>query len=363
MFMNNPMTGHMSKKIRLGFVGAGKQAQTAHLRYYSTLPDCELVAIADVDTELAGKVAQRFGIGRVESSHTALIEKGGVDACVAVLPGIPSSEGVVTDFLKAGIPLLTEKPLASSPEAAARIAAVARETGSFLRVGFHKRSDPATLAAVREIRRFQASGELGKLTYVRIHVCLSGDWIAGGHFDGIRGNAAFPATKFPEGDFPGMNEKARGLFGMFSGGNGHQFDWMRHLWNESFQVVEADPSQVLLVVRSASGIPGVFEFTPYHSTRDWIENAMVCFEKGYVKVELPPPLSINRPGSVEVFRNGAPEETATRITHVLPFEGAMKRQAELFLAAVRGEKNDLCDAGQALESVEIAREFAIRVSS
>jgi len=350
------------KKIRLGFVGAGKQAQTAHLRYYSTLPDCELVAIADADTDLARRVAVRFGIGRTEASHTALIERGGIDACVAVLPGIASSEQVVVDFLKAGIPLLTEKPLAAIPAAAVRIAAAARETGSLLRVAFHKRSDPATIAAIREIRRLKTSGELGKMTYARIHVSLAGDWIAGGHFDNIKGTAAFKSQEAPEADFPGMNAGARGLFGMFAGGHGHQFDWMRHLLGEPFKVVHADPSKVLLVVRSESGIPAVFEFIPYQSTRDWIENAIVCFERGYVKVDLPPPLLINMPGSVEFFRNGPAEEQATRTTVVLPYEGAMRRQAALFLDTVRGVETDLCDAAQGLESVEIARDFAIRMS-
>ena len=35
-------------KPRIGFVGVGGMGQCAHLRNYATLPDCEVVAIAEV---------------------------------------------------------------------------------------------------------------------------------------------------------------------------------------------------------------------------------------------------------------------------------------------------------------------------
>ena len=46
-------------------------------------------------------------------------------------------------------------------------------------IGYHKRSDPASMYAKAEIDRLKASGELGRMTYVRI-LMPSGDWVAGG---------------------------------------------------------------------------------------------------------------------------------------------------------------------------------------
>ena len=40
-------------KIRIGFVGAGSMGQMAHLRNYVVLPDCEVVAIAEVREKTA----------------------------------------------------------------------------------------------------------------------------------------------------------------------------------------------------------------------------------------------------------------------------------------------------------------------
>ncbi len=349
-------------KIRVGFVGAGKQAQCSHLRYYTKLPDCEVVAIADADTELAGRVAARFGVPRVESSHTALIKNGGFDACVITLPGVPYAERVVMDFLEAGIPCIVEKPLPASPGGAARIVEASKRTGTLLKVGFHKRSDHATLAAMTEIERLKMTGELGKMTYARIHVSLAGDWIAGGHFDALFGTGTYSPEVAADEDFPGMNDAARKLYPMFSGGHGHQFDWMRLLLGEPFTIVHVDPTQVLLAVKSPSGIPAVFEFTPYRSTNDWIENALVCFEHGYLKIDLPPPLSINRPGALEIFSNGKEGASPTRTLPVFRHDCAMREQARQFLKAVRGEKTYLCTASEALESIEIARKWSIQLT-
>ncbi len=349
-------------KLRVGFVGAGKQAQCSHLRYYTRLPECEVVAIADADTDLASRVATHFGVPRTEASHTALIKNGGIDACVLTLPCVPSAERVVVDFLEAGIPCIVEKPLASSPGGAVRIVEMAKKTGTVLKVGFHKRSDPATLAAMTEIYRLKQTGELGKMTYLRIHVSLAGDWIADGRFDAITGTQSFPPEVAAEEDFQGMNEPARKLCSQFSGGHGHQFDWMRLLLGESYSIVHVDPTQVLLGVQSASGIPAIFEFTPYQSTNDWVENAMVCFEYGYIKIDLPPPLSINRPGSLEIFSNGKDGAAPVRTLPVFRYDCAMREQARQFLRAVRGEETQLCTPEEALESIKISKNWSLRLT-
>ena len=49
------------KKVRIGFVGVGNMGQAAHLRNYAMMPECEVVARAEVKPELARKVAARWG--------------------------------------------------------------------------------------------------------------------------------------------------------------------------------------------------------------------------------------------------------------------------------------------------------------
>jgi predicted dehydrogenase len=132
---------------------------------------------------------------------------------------------------------------------------------------------------------------------------------------------------------------------------------MRHLLGEPYRVSYADPSGVLLAVQSENGIAGTIEMTPYQTTVDWQESALVCFERGWIKLDLPAPLACNRPGSVAIYGdpgNGATPET---VIPTLPWVGAMRRQAENFVKAIKGEMKPLCEADEALEDLQVAREY------
>ena len=67
----------------------------------------------------------------------------------------------------------------------------------------------------------------------------------------------------------------------------HQVNLVRHLLGEPYSVTYADPSGVLLVGKSESGVACTIEMTPYRTTLHWQESAFVCFQNGYVKIDLP----------------------------------------------------------------------------
>ncbi|NQU45148.1 hypothetical protein HQ520_17835 [bacterium] len=132
---------------------------------------------------------------------------------------------------------------------------------------------------------------------------------------------------------------------------------MRHLLGEDYRVAWADPRGVLLIGESDSGIPCEIEMSPYRTTVDWQESALVCFEEGWVRFDLPAPLAAFRPGRVEVFKdpgNGAAPET--RVPQ-LPWLNAMRSQAMNFLAVVRGDGKPPCEAEEALKDLAIAGEY------
>jgi predicted dehydrogenase len=345
--------------MRVGFIGSGRHAQGAHLRVYSQLSEsCELAGIADPDVELATRVAARFGVPNVFATHTELIARGELDACVVTLPPVDAAEKVIIDLLNAGIASFVEKPLAGSPAGADRIIEAQKQSGTLLRVGFHKRCDPATIVAREEIVRLTQSGELGAMTYGRVHVSHAGDWMAGGYADTLKGNAP-PRLPSAAQNFPGMSAEAMALFSSFASVHGHQFDWLQHLLGEHLELTYSEPSKVLLCVRTTSGVPAVFEFTPYRSCNDWIESALVCFEKGYVKVHLPPPLALDRAGEVEFFRDCGEPGGARRIRPVLRNISALHKQAELFLAATRGDATPLCTGFDARACLSLARDWSV----
>jgi predicted dehydrogenase len=341
-------------KLKIGFVGVGAMGQCAHLRNYALLPDCEVVAIAELREDVRQRVAERYSVPRTYGDHAAMLASEKLDGIVASQHF--GRHGVVLpDLIASGIPLFTEKPLASAPEVGARLAAAVKARGSLHMVGYHKRSDPATMHAKAEIDRLKASGELGRLTYVRI-LMPAGDWVQGG-FDGlISGEGAQPPLEWdpPPAD---MDEKARGTYEAFVNYYIHQVNLMRHLLGEAYEVTYADPSEILLAGRSASGAPCTIEMTPYRTTVDWQEQALVCFEKGFVKLDLPAPLALNRPGRVEILHDPGDGARPRTIVPQLPWIGAMRQQAANFLRAIRGEAKPPCDAVEALEDLRVARQY------
>jgi predicted dehydrogenase len=228
-------------------------------------------------------------------------------------------------------------------------------------VGYHKRSDPAVMHAQQEIAHLRSSGEVGRMTYVRI-LMPAGDWVAGGCDEELCSDEPFGAEVRPDPPAADMDPATFEKYVTFVNFYIHQVNLMRHLLGEPYRVTYADPSGVVLAVRSASGIAGVIEMTPYRTTIDWQESVLVAFERGYVKIELPAPLALTRPGRVEIMKDPGDGRTPTTLVPTLPHVHAMRQQAINFLRAIRQEAKPPCEAAEALEDLTVARDYINLVS-
>ncbi|HOE95840.1 MAG TPA: Gfo/Idh/MocA family oxidoreductase, partial [Candidatus Sumerlaeota bacterium] len=148
----------MNRKLKIGFVGAGAMGQCAHLRNFASLPDCEVVALAELRPEMARQVAARHGVARVYPTHRELLAHEALDGIVAAQP-FQRHGLLLPELLKAGVPLLTEAPLASSVPAGERIVEAVRASPAWLMVGYQRRCDPATQ---------WVHGEIGRLRQMRL---------------------------------------------------------------------------------------------------------------------------------------------------------------------------------------------------
>jgi len=353
------------KKVRIGFVGVGSMGQCAHLRNYVTIPDCEVVAIAEIRPQLAEKVAARYGVPAVYRDHHAMLASEDLDGVVAsqmfdchatLLPEIYGRVKCV----------FTEKPLAISVSAGEKLAQLAAKTKTVHMVGYHKRSDPATEYVKNIIDTWKKSGEMGTMKYVRI-LMPSGDWIANGFRELITSDEPLPPIKRepPMTELKGaVNGKPMwdwkppaGDYVRFVNYYIHQVNLLRYLLGEPYEVAYADPSGVVMAVESRSGIPGVIEMSPYSTTVEWKESALIAFEHGYIRLSLPAPLACNRAGHVEIYRDPKPGQTPQRISPTLPWVHAMRRQAENFVAVCQGKKRPPCDATEAVEDLRVALQY------
>jgi predicted dehydrogenase len=341
-------------KARIGFVGVGSMGQCAHLRNYVTVPECEVVAIAELRPKLAQAVATKYGIPKVYGDYNEMIAKEKLDGIVASqwfnLHGT-----LLPKLLRAGIPIFTEKPLAGSVEQGEKVVAAVAQSGTWHMVGYHKRSDPATMWAKAEIKRLQETQELGALRYVRVTM-PPGDWATNGFLELLNSDDVMPPLEVdpPASD---MDKATYDEYNALVNYYIHQINLAAHLLGEPYQVTYADPGKVVLAGISASGVSCIIEMAPYETSVDWQESALVGFQHGYVKLELPAPMTSNRPGRVEVLRDPGNGVTPTVMSPQLPWIHAMRQQAMNFVAAIKGERAPMCTAAEALADLKNAREY------
>lgn len=333
-------------KVRIGFVGVGNMGQCAHLVNYVDREDCQVVALAELRPGLAQAVAQRYGVPKVYPDWRQMLAGEQLDGIVAV-QHYSLHRGLIPSLLAAGKPVLTEKPLAESVASGRAILEAAQRAGAPLHIAYHKRSDPASLYARQLIASLRAGGELGKLRYIRVAM-PPGDWVAAGFSHLLRSDEKFTT------EWAAQPDKRYDIFVNYYI---HQVNLLRFLLGEDYAVTFADPGGVLLAGRSASGVTVSLEMAAYQTSLDWQEEALVAFERGWIKLELPAPLTVNRPGRVAVFRDPGQGVVPTLTQPSLPWVHAMRQQASHFLQAVQGQDTVLCSAADALKDLEVAHRY------
>ncbi len=128
------------KKLQCAVIGAGYLGKF-HAQKYASLPDCDLVAVVDINPETAQTVAQPYGAAALTEYQSLL---GAVDAVSIVVP-TTWHHAVARDFLKAGTHVLVEKPMTVTLAEADDLIAIAHDHQLILQVGHLERFNPAVL--------------------------------------------------------------------------------------------------------------------------------------------------------------------------------------------------------------------------
>lgn len=333
-------------RVRLGFVGTGSMGQVAHLQNYLRLrDDVDVVALAEPRPQLAAAVAARSGIERVYASASDMLAEETLDAIVAPQP-FTHHLGVVSPLYDAGLPLLTEKPLALSSEIGAEmLRRLDASSTPFHMVGYHKRSDPAVERAKALVSELLETGAWGALRYVRMTMAGS-DWSLGAFDDMVTSDEpvpALPSDAQPDDDYVS-----------FVNFYVHQVNLIRHLLGEPYSVRHADPSGLLLIGESVNGVPVSLEMAPWGDP-EWDESVVVGFEEGSIRVQLPAPLAARRTGVLEI--RGDLGSGFTRSSPTFTPVHAMLQQAKNFVSAVRGAAPPPCEAHDAYQDLVVADEY------
>jgi predicted dehydrogenase len=128
--------------IRIAVIGVGYLGRH-HARILSDLPGVELVAVVDTNRARAEEIAEARKTRPLVDYRDVM---GRVDAVTVAVPTERHLE-IAAPLLKAGLPVLVEKPMARSLEEADAMIAAARKAGVPLGVGHTERFNPAVAQA------------------------------------------------------------------------------------------------------------------------------------------------------------------------------------------------------------------------
>ncbi|MFA5239734.1 MAG: Gfo/Idh/MocA family oxidoreductase [Phycisphaerae bacterium] len=131
-------------RLRTAVIGAGKMG-AIHAKVYSSLPQSELVAIVDTDTDKAKKLARKYRCDALAECPDLL---GKVDAVTISTPTTSHYE-LAKLFIENGIAVMIEKPLASNAGQGMEIVELAKSRGVVAAVGHSERCNPVVQALKR----------------------------------------------------------------------------------------------------------------------------------------------------------------------------------------------------------------------
>lgn len=325
------------RKVRLGYIGCGFMAQRVHLPNFTSLPSCEVVALAELRPQLGAKVQSRFGIPSLYRDHQELLADPSVEA-VAVSAAYAVQGEIAREALQAGKDVFMEKPMAVSVAQADAILESAKHAGKRLMVGYMKRYDTGNELAKARIDEFKETGELGDITYMRNHG-YGGDWIAGldTPFDTTDEPMPTPPSARPEWLPDEFVKPYIGYLQQYT----HNVNLLRFLLDAGDDVhVRAvdldDDGSTGVVVLDIAGTRALLE-TGWISHFRWDEHTQVYFRDGWVKTWAPPLLLRQVAAEVEVYKAGD-EQVFSRPIPQPSWSWSYMREAEHFLHCLQTDE-------------------------
>ena len=151
------------RRLRVGLIGAGTIAFSAHLPALRTLRETlELVAVADVRVENAARAATEFGATAHYADYRELLARDDLDFVDICTPEFLHAEQTEA-AAAAGIHVMCEKPMSASVPEADRMIAACERAGVLLFIAHSRRFT----GRYRQIRAAIDRGDIGSVRYVR----------------------------------------------------------------------------------------------------------------------------------------------------------------------------------------------------
>ncbi len=148
---------HTARKMRIGILGCGGMGRV-HAKHYSKMDDVELFGF-DVDEERLAEFCKSGNVTPVKSQEELFNQSQAIDACLPTHLHFP----VAADCIKAGKPLLLEKPMCRSLRECAELVELSETHGVPIMVAHVVRY----FAEFRKARDLVTHGTIGTPAAIR----------------------------------------------------------------------------------------------------------------------------------------------------------------------------------------------------
>ncbi|NOX63542.1 MAG: Gfo/Idh/MocA family oxidoreductase [Chloroflexi bacterium] len=146
----------MTNALNAAVIGVGSMGAN-HARVYARMASTSLVAVADIDSTVAQRVARTYK-ANAYSDYRQMLANEKLDLVTIALPTHLHCQAAL-ETMQAGLHTFVEKPLADSVEDARKMIDASHQYGVLLGVGHIERYNPAVIALKQRLE----SGQLGRI--------------------------------------------------------------------------------------------------------------------------------------------------------------------------------------------------------
>jgi predicted dehydrogenase len=161
------MPAKQERRLRVGVLGAGQIAQSAHFEACTKAANADLYAICDVADDLRERMVITHGAEKSYNDYDRMLSNPNVDAVIIATADVFHVPASIR-ALEAGKHVLCEKPVGVTVEECRDLKAAVEKSGKTLQVGHMKRFDAGLQAAKSFIR-----DEMGDMIALKAWYCDS----------------------------------------------------------------------------------------------------------------------------------------------------------------------------------------------
>lgn len=153
----------MSKKLRIGIIGAGRIGKLHANNLTSRVPNAELAAISDVYEPAARELAEKLNVPNYYNDYHKILEDPSIDA-VFICSSTDTHSPISIEAARAGKHIFCEKPIDHDLDKIKAVLEEVRKAGVKYQVGFNRRFD----RNFKHVHEVVQSGGIGDVQIVKV---------------------------------------------------------------------------------------------------------------------------------------------------------------------------------------------------